>query len=105
MAEGGLWDSACEIADAATQLVKQALLPTRSNAEITLKQQARTAAVGDELSTNLEKLADHDENKVAKGLRILAGLLEGSLEPVSNNADSNNDNSNSEDKNGKHRQN
>ena len=58
----------------------QVVAPTKSQGEIELRQQAREAAAGDDLSAALEKLAARDEEKVAKGMLLLQALRSGNVQ-------------------------
>lgn len=79
MASEGLWNTVCDTAQAAADSIKQLLTPTKSQTEIQLQQNLREAKVGDELSSQLEKLASHDESKVAQGFQLLSKLKSGNF--------------------------
>lgn len=55
----------------------QWFLPTKSDVEILLNQQAREAKAGDELSKALEALSERDIGKVNAGMTLLMSLKEG----------------------------
>lgn len=86
MAAEGLWDAFCETAHAAADSLKQMLAPTKSQDEIQLQQNLREAKVGDDLSSQLEKLAAHDEQKVAQGYSMLSKLKSGKFTVADTNA-------------------
>ena len=60
--------------------LSQVVAPTKSQGEIELRQQAREAQAGDDLSAALEKLAARDEEKVAKGMLLLQALRSGKVQ-------------------------
>lgn len=63
----------------------QWFLPTKSDIEIQLTQQAREAKAGDELSKALESLSERDISKVNAGMTLLLALKEGKTVEVKQN--------------------
>lgn len=66
-----------ELWDSLDKRLGQWFLPTKSDSEIQLNQQAREAKAGDELAKALEALSERDMNKVNSGLTLLTALKEG----------------------------
>ena len=74
-----------ELWDSLDKRLGQWFLPTKSDTEIQLNQQAREAKAGDELSKALESLSERDVTKVNAGMTLLQALKEGKTVEVQQN--------------------
>lgn len=63
-----------ELWDSLDKRLGQWFLPTKSDSEIQLNQQAREAKAGDELAKALESLSERDKGKVNAGMTLLNAL-------------------------------
>ena len=63
-----------ELWDSLDKRLGQWFLPTKSDSEIQLNQQAREAKAGDELAKALESLSERDTGKVNAGMTLLNAL-------------------------------
>ena len=63
-----------ELWDSLDKRIGQWFLPTKSDSEIQLNQQAREAKAGDELAKALESLSKRDISKVNAGMTLLNAL-------------------------------
>lgn len=63
-----------ELWDSLDKRLGQWFLPTKSDSEIQLNQQAREAKAGDELAKALESLSERDTSKVNAGMTLLNAL-------------------------------
>lgn len=77
-----------ELWDSLDKRLGQWFLPTKSDSEIQLNQQAREAKAGDELAKALESLSERDTGKVNAGMTLLNALKNN--QTVETNQDGNN---------------
>lgn len=63
-----------ELLNSIDKRLGQWFLPTKSDTEIQLSQQAREAKAGDELAKALESLSERDIGKVNAGMTLLNAL-------------------------------
>ena len=73
-----------ELWDSLDKRLGQWFLPTKSDSEIQLNQQAREAKAGDELAKALESLSERDTSKVNAGMTLLNALKTNTTVEVKN---------------------
>lgn len=77
-----------ELWDSLDKRLGQWFLPTKSDSEIQLNQQAREAKAGDELAKALESLSERDTGKVNAGMTLLNALKTNTTVKVKNDNNS-----------------
>lgn len=66
-------------------MVGQWLLPTKSETEIKLNQQAREAKAADNVAEAYERLSERDETKVITGMTMFQKILSGNISKENKN--------------------